>query len=195
MSTPSQHFTLLDLATGQSVFIPLNYRDGAQADTLQQLLQSHNGGRPYSWQAGMDLYADLSNSGNGVATLGLSSHSDICGGRIKAGDPIFTMVCAVSPRMERVAWSHLGRLYFSVLSQNPLVNFASVGDMPDSHPWVAGFAMPCIALLGPNGRSSLTNCVRTAAATLVNRCREVYVPNPNDSLLRDLHEPDSDIGA
>ena len=193
MNTPlpePQHFTLLDMATGQRLLIPLAYREGVQAETLRLMLMSHNQGENITYQSGTDIFADLSNSGNGIATLSLTATVDMCGGRIRAGDPVYTMVCAVSPRMEQVAWGLAGKLYISVVSQNPLISYASLGDIPDSHPWVAGFPLPCVRFLGDKGKAILTTLVRQTAATLVNRCIEVFVPNPEDSLLRDA--PDAE---
>jgi len=187
------YFPLLDISNGKELLIPLNYRETVQGEVMRLMLMSQSQGERITFQSNLSIFADLSRSGNGIATLSLSAAVDMCGGRIRKGDAFYTMVCAVSPRMEMVAWHNLRNMYMKVFTQDLLHPYASFGERPpDGYPWVAGFATPITRILMPAGLNTLASLVHLSAASLVNRCQNTFVPDVSSSVLGDY--PDPDIG-
>jgi len=175
-------FLHIDLASAQSVLVPLNLEPEKQNDTLRLLLQSHRGGTPVTWAGGMSIFADLTLSTDGVATLMLSAAYAMCRGEIKMGETVYSMAVAVGPRMSDRPWYTLGRLYLNALLIRPEYDWASLGQIPNEFPWAAGFAWSCANALGEAGNLKLTAYAKLAAATAVNHCREAYVPKPYSPL-------------
>ena len=170
----------------------MEYQRTLQDETLQLMLTSQKDDCTIPWGGSMHIAADLANSGNGIGCIGFSASGTMCEGKIKQWDLLYTVVCAVSPRLQKSTWNRVAGWYISSMLTNPRPS-ASLCEMPDVSPWVAGLAGHAAIYLSENGKSRMMAHVRAAAAALVRRCMNVYVEKLDESALKEPGAGESDL--
>ena len=186
-------FRQLDMTSWQTAIIPLNFRSEQQVDVLPLLLSSQTTRKVIRWTNDLSVYAELSSSGNGTAYFEVLAQRDMVGGRIKELESLYSGVVSVSPRTEQLAWKTIGRTYMKALMESDDPRMCALGDMPDAHPWVAGFLHTRTAVLG-SGRNVLIPHVRAVAAALVTRCRDVFVSDSSQVIAEQPLNPEDERG-
>lgn len=196
--TAITHYTYHEISRGGlAERVRLDTEPGKQRDTMALMLLSNRASRPLTWAAGMNIFADLSQSVHGIATLGFSAAYDMCPKDergtvvplITRNQAVYSMAVAVSPQKQ--PWYALGSAYLNVFLQCPSeCYFASIGDIPEQPPWAAGFAWPCAEALGEKGSLTLLRYAQIAAATAINHCFDVYVADAESNASTDEENPE-----
>ena len=186
-------FRLLDLTTGQSALIPLNFCQDMQGNALPWLLQSHAEHQPVTWTQDVAVFVDFSLAGNGMAYFDLRASRDLLDGRIRRNEILFYGAAAVHPRCERIAWYSIGQHYMKVLMESDNPRMASLGEMPMDHPWAAGFMHPRSSALGR--QDYLLKYARSFTALVVNRLREAFVEDSTKVVVEHPIDPEDGYGS